>query len=136
MRDPALWSSLVIGLGGIFVAIFTTRQNRRAAEATNKLEKRVVDRGDFESVMSRMEADLARSDRRIDDLEARLEAEVTAREKAEERAEQAEERAGRAEKRAERGEKRADALERRVTQLEEVLRQHDIPVPPQPSSID
>lgn len=118
--NPAIWSAIVTTLGLIVIALIADRQSKRGARATNALAERVVDREDFDAVMTRMERDLERSDKRITDLETRLEAEVTAREKAEER--------------AERAEKRAAALERRVTQLEEVLRQHDIPVPPQPST--
>lgn len=130
MTDPAVLSALVIAIGSLLVAVVTQRQNRKGAAATNALTARVVDREDFDTVMTRMEKDLERSDKRhaeqdarITQLEARLEAEVDAREKAEARA-------VRAEQRADAAEKRATRLERRVTQLERVLREHDIPVPP------
>lgn len=123
MTDPAVLSALVIAIGSLLVAVVTQRQNRKGAAATNALTARVVDREDFDAVMTRMEKDLERSDKRITDLEKRLEAEVDAREKAEARA-------ARAEQRADAAEKRATRLERRVTQLERVLREHDIPVPP------
>ncbi len=118
MNDPGVYAALVAGVFSVIALVITTRQNRKGAEATNALNERVVDRDDFEAVMTRMERDLERSEKRITDLETRLEAEVDARERAEERAVGAE--------------RRAAALERRVTQLEEVLRQHDIPVPPPP----
>lgn len=131
--NPALattLSGLFVLVGTVITAVLTSRSNRKGAEATAKLAKdannlseRVVDREDFDAVMTRMEKDLERSDKRITDLERRLEAEVTAREKAEERAVAAE-------KRADEAERSTSRLERRVSQLEQVLRDHDIPVPP------
>lgn len=123
MSDPAVLSALVIALGSLAVAVVTQRQSRKGADATNALTARVVDREDFDTVMTRMEKDLERSDKRITQLEARLEAEVVARE-------QAEARAVRAEQRADAAEKRVTRLERRVSQLEQELLEHDIPVPP------
>lgn len=123
MSDPAVLSAIVIALGSLAVAIVTQRQNHKGVAATTALTARVVDREDFDTVMTRMEKDLERSDKRITQLEARLEAEVVARE-------QAEARAIRAEQRADAAEKRVTRLERRVSQLERELLDHDIPVPP------
>lgn len=123
MIDPAVLSAIVIAAGSLAVSFVTSRQNRRGAAATNAVAARVVDREDFDAVMTRMENDLTRSDKRMTDLETRLEIEVTARAAAEERAIQAEDRALQAEARAQR-------LERRVTQLEAILRAEGMTIPP------
>lgn len=133
--NPALattLSGLFVLVGTVITAVLTSRSNRKGAEATAKLAKdannlseRVVDREDFDAVMTRMEKDLERSDKRITDLERRLEAEVTAREKAEARAVEAE-------RRADEAERRATRLEKRVSQLEKALEDNHIPVPPIP----
>lgn len=130
--SPVVWSAIVTTLGVVAVTLLNVRQTRKGNAATNALAERVVDREDFNAVMTRMEADLERSDRRaseqdkrITQLEARLEAEVDAREKAEARA-------VRAEQRADAAEQQTTRLERRVSQLEQVLRDHDIEVPPLP----
>lgn len=123
--NPAVWSALITASGLFLIAVITNHQNKRGEKATNALAARVVDREDFDAVMTRMEKDLERSDKRITDLERRLEAEVDAREKAEARA-------VRAEQRADEAERRGARLEKRVSQLEQVLRDHDIPVPPVP----
>lgn len=101
------------------VAAIEERANARASAVA----ERVVDREDFDAVMTRMDRELDRSDKRMGELEGRLELEVTARAKAEERAIQAEERALQAEARAQR-------LERRVTQLEAILRAEGMTIPP------
>lgn len=121
--EPAVLSALIIAGGSLVVALLTVRQNRKGAAATNVLSERVVDREDFDSVMSRMETALQRADKRVDDLEARLDIESEARRVADARAIAAEASAARAEE-------RATILERRVTLLEQVLTSHDIPVPP------
>lgn len=121
--DPQTLSAIVISLGSLAVAIITSRQNRQGAKATNALTERVVDREDFESVMTRLEAENQRMSKRQDVLESRLEEEAKLRAEADARAVAAEQRAIVAEERANR-------LERRVTQLEDALRQNQIPVPP------
>ncbi len=121
--QSAVLSSLIIASGSLLVALLTMRQNRKGAAATHVLSERVVDREDFDSVMSRMQNALERSDKRVDELEARLELETKARMAADARAVAAE-------KRAVRAEERATILERRVTLLEMVLTSNNIPVPP------
>lgn len=124
--EPAVLSAIVIALGSLAVAVVTSRQNHKGAAATTALTARVVDREDFDTVMDRMQNDLDRNDKRMADLESRIEVEVAARTAAEERAIHAEQRALLAEERAQR-------LERRVTQLEELLRTEGISVPtPEP----
>ena len=106
-------SALVTTVGGIVVAILTTRANRKGASATNALAERVVEREDFEAYTDRQDRERERLEKRITDLEKRLEAEVAARKAAEARATEAE-------RRADAAEKKATALEERVTHLEEV----------------
>lgn len=123
--DAGVISALVIAAGSVLVAVVTTRQNRQGQKATEKLNERVVNREDFEKVMDRMDKDLVRYEKRVGDLENRLDDEVKERMKADDRASEAE-------KRAERVEKHAERLEKRVRQLVAVLEEHDIPVPPMP----
>ncbi len=113
--NPAVLSSLVLAAGSVAVALLAYRQTAKGNKATTSLQERVVDREDFDSVMTRMEASLARADKRIDELEARLESEVTARERAEERA-------NRAERRADVAEREVARLKERVAHLEGELR--------------
>lgn len=112
--NPAVQSALISSLALIGVALITYRQTRKGSKATDALAQRVVDREDFESVMTRMEADLQRSDKRITELESRLEAEVAARKEADNRA-------AAAEKRASAAERRVTQLTKRVKQLEDEL---------------
>lgn len=135
--DPAVLSAIVLAVLGLVGTYITNRQNRAGAKATEALtsrqtmlDERAVDRQDFKDYVERQDIERARLEKRIADqdlriaeLETRLEAEVDARQRAEDRAEKAD-------ARAERAEKRADALARRVTQLEKTLREHGIPVPP------
>lgn len=110
--NAAIWSAIISGLTLVAVAVLTNRSNKKGADATNALQERVVDREDFQLYTERQDRERERLEQRIADLENRLEAEVTAREKAEERA-------AVAEKRANAAEKKATELERRVTQLEQ-----------------
>lgn len=121
--DPAVLSAIVLAVLGLIGTYVTNRQNKIGAKATNALNERTVDREEWREYVDRQDTERLRLEKRIEDLETRLEAEVAARKKAEDRAEAAD-------LRAERAEKRAEALGRRVTQLEETLRKHGIPVPP------
>lgn len=112
--NPAVQSAIVSGGFLVLIALITYRQTSKGTKATHALEQRVVDREDFESVMTRMEADLQRSDKRITELESRLEAEVKARKEADGRA-------AAAEKRASAAERRVTQLTKRVAQLESEL---------------
>lgn len=105
-------SGLITVIGGITVVVLTNRSNRKGAEATETLAERVVDREEWESYTIRQDVERERLERRIADLERRLEAEAVAREKAEQRATAAEQRADAAEK-------KAAELEERVTHLEQ-----------------
>lgn len=128
--QPAVASALVLAAASLLVGLLTYRNNRAGQNATNVIESKKVDLEEFREVQTRNEKALERADKereadraRIERLEEALMEERQAREAADERAAAAETRAQRAEQRAER-------LERRVTQLEQVLRDHDMSVPP------
>lgn len=116
---PAVWSAIVIALGSLAVAVVTNRQNQKGAKATNALTERVVDREDFQAIVDELRESLTDVRTELAEVKRALAEEVTARREAERRAQRAEDQAAR--------------LERRVSQLEQVLRDHDIPVPPLPA---
>lgn len=116
MADPAVLSAVVIALGSLAVAVVTRNQNIKGAAATNALSSRVVDREDFQAIVEELRQSLVDVRAELADVRLELKSESAARERAERRAGDAE--------------RRAVRLERRVSQLEQVLREHDIPVPP------
>lgn len=112
--NPAVQSALVSAAGLVAVALIVYKQTRKGEKATTALQERVVDREDFDAVMDRMETALERADKRITELESKLEAEVRARKEADGRA-------AAAEKRASAAERRVTQLTKRVKQLEDEL---------------
>lgn len=111
--EATVASGIFSGIVLIAVTLITARNNRKGEKATETLAERVVDREEWESYTQRQDAERERLERRIADLERRLETEVTARKAAERRATEAE-------RRADAAERKATDLEERVTHLEEV----------------
>ncbi len=121
--EASIIAALIVGIVSLVTALIAQRQNRAGARATevlqksaNELDERKVDLDYFKEYRDSM-------DERLRRLEADVKEEREARMVAEKRADEAEQRAKEAERRAVR-------LERRVAQLEDVLRDHNIVVPP------
>lgn len=121
--NPAVASALVLAAASLLVGLLTARNNRVGQSATTAIESRKVDLDEFREYRETVSERLGWAEKRIGELEDMVKDER-------ERREEAEQRAGRAERRAEQAEARAARLERRVGQLEQVLRDHDMPVPP------
>lgn len=113
-----LFAAIIVGVPTIVVGLATVRQNRRGAQTTSALETGKLDLARFEAFEKRSDEALARSDRRIDELEEQLATEKSAREQAEKRAAAAEVRAAAAERRTSEAVERAGRAESRVAELE------------------
>jgi NAD-specific glutamate dehydrogenase len=114
--DPGVASALVVAVGGLVVSLVTNRNNRRGQQSTSEIEGRRVGRDEFDSITRELRESL-------DDVKKELADERDLRAKSDERAAAADERAKTATAATRR-------LVRRVEQLENVLRDHDMPVPP------
>lgn len=118
-------ATLVVGALALSGVIYAQKVAKRASERQSAIEERLgtqrETREDFTTLYDRLEGQLKQALSKINDLERRLDDEVTARERAEQRANRAEERANRAERRADIAEREVARLKLRVQTLEDEL---------------
>lgn len=130
--NPAVQSALVTGLLGVVIIFISTRANRRSQDADNAIKGKAVDLSVLTESIDELKSSNVDVKDRLKAVETELQTEREARVIAMNRAEKAEKRALAAEARADAAEERITRLTTRVAQLEDVLRRHDIAVPPVP----
>lgn len=120
-----LLATIVVALLALSGVLYTQRVAKRSSERQSAIDERLgaqrETREDFTTLYDRLEKQLNQALTEIAELKKRLDAEVNAREKAEERANRAEERANRAERRADTAEREVARLKIRVATLESEL---------------
>ncbi len=138
--DAGTLSSLAVSGVALVVGLLTYRNNRAGQNATARIEDKKVELNgkqfDLQALgqtVQTLQAEVAR-------LDGDLGEEREARRAAESRADEEREARKRAEQSAEDAKREATRamrkLTRRVAQLEQVLREHDMPVPPALADVD